>query len=77
LIDLWKDLYIPCFDLVVKKLSPTATIVADNMIFPPDNQAMAAAYRSHIRQHQGMDSILLPVGHGIEVTRRSDAAPAA
>jgi predicted O-methyltransferase YrrM len=70
LIDLWKDLYIPCFDRVVRKASPDALIVADNMIFPPDNQATAAAYRAHIRNQPGFDSILLPAGHGIEITRR-------
>ena len=40
------------------------------MIFPPDNQATAAAYRAHIRNQPGFDSILLPAGHGIEITRR-------
>jgi predicted O-methyltransferase YrrM len=74
LIDLWKDLYIPCFDLVLTRLSPQAIIVADNMIFPPDNQATAMAYRAHVRSHKGMDSVLLPVGHGIEVTRWSDVS---
>jgi predicted O-methyltransferase YrrM len=70
LIDLWKDVYIPCFDVILPKLAPGGIIVADNMIFPPDNQAMAAAYRAHVRSHSGMDSILLPVGHGIEISRR-------
>ena len=70
LIDLWKDLYIPCFDRVIGKTSPGALIVADNMIFPPDNQSIAAAYRAHIRSHPDFDSILLPAGHGIEVSRR-------
>jgi len=70
LIDLWKDLYIPCFDGVVRKTSPNAIIVADNMIFPPDNQTMAAAYRAHVRSQPDFDSILLPAGHGIELSRR-------
>jgi predicted O-methyltransferase YrrM len=69
LIDLWKDVYIPCFDRVMKKASPGAIIVADNMIFPPDNQAMAAAYREHVRKQPGVESVLLPAGHGIEVSR--------
>jgi predicted O-methyltransferase YrrM len=69
LIDLWKDVYIPCFDRVVRKLNPGGIIVADNMIFPPDNQANASEYRAHIRRHPGIESVLLPVGHGIEVTR--------
>jgi predicted O-methyltransferase YrrM len=70
LIDLWKDLYIPCFDRVIRKASPGALIIADNMIFPPDNQAMAAAYRAHVRSLPDFDSVLLPAGHGIEVSRR-------
>ena len=70
LIDLWKDLYIQCFDRVIRKASPGALIIADNMIFPPDNQAMAAAYREHVRSLPDFDSVLLPAGHGIEVSRR-------
>jgi predicted O-methyltransferase YrrM len=69
LIDLWKDVYIPCFDLVLAKSAPGALIIADNMIFPPDSQALAAAYRAHIRQNKNIESVLLPVGHGIEVSR--------
>jgi predicted O-methyltransferase YrrM len=72
LIDLWKDLYIPCFDALVEKLAPEGIIVADNMIVPRDNQAEALAYRTHVRSHPGIDSVLLPVGHGIEVSRWSD-----
>ena len=74
LIDLWKDLYIPCFDAVVGKLKPGTIIVADNMIFPPDNQARAAEYRAHIRRNPAVDSVLLPVGHGIEVSRWANSA---
>ena len=47
-----------------------------SLIFPPDNQAMAAAYRTHVRRQGGMDSILLPLGHGIEITCWNDAAKA-
>src|SRR5215471_213016 len=69
LIDLWKDVYIPCFDRVIGKAAPGTLIVADNMIFPPDNQVMAAAYRAHVRRQPGIESVLLPAGHGIEVSR--------
>ena len=34
LLDLWKDLYVPCFDLFYPKLSPGALVVADNMTYP-------------------------------------------
>ena len=32
LLDLWKNLYVPCFDLFLPTLAPDAFIVADNMI---------------------------------------------
>jgi len=70
LIDLWKDVYIPCFDAVRSKLSPAALVLADNMIYPPDSQESAQAYRAHVRK-QAMDTVLLPVGHGIEISRPS------
>jgi predicted O-methyltransferase YrrM len=70
LIDLWKDVYIPCFDAVRSKLAPAALVVADNMIYPPDSQESAQAYRAHVRKN-AMDSVLLPVGHGIEISRKS------
>jgi predicted O-methyltransferase YrrM len=67
LIDLWKDVYIQCFDAVRSKLAPGAIVIADNMIYPPDNHDAALAYRKHVRE-RGMDSVLLPIGHGIEVS---------
>src|SRR3546814_1454347 len=38
LIDLWKDLYIPCLDRLHPKLAAGGMILADNMIFPPENE---------------------------------------
>jgi predicted O-methyltransferase YrrM len=69
LLDLWKDLYIACFDLFYRKLAPGATVVADNMLFPEMSLAAATAYRRHVRATPGMSSVLLPVGSGIEVSR--------
>jgi predicted O-methyltransferase YrrM len=57
---------------VIGKASPGALIVADNMIFPPDNREAAEAYRAHIRRRPGLESVLLPLGHGIEVTRKTE-----
>ena len=71
LIDLWKDVYIQCFDAVRSKLTPGAFVIADNMIYPPDNHDAALAYREHVRKH-GMNSVLLPIGHGIEVSTQSE-----
>jgi predicted O-methyltransferase YrrM len=69
LVDLWKDLYISCFDLFYPKLRPGALIVADNMILPESAREHAEAYRRHVRAKAGIESVLLNVGHGIELSR--------
>ena len=69
LIDLWKDLYIPCFELTYPKLAPGAIVVADNMLFPDQYREGARAYRNAVKSKPGMTSVLLPVGSGIEVSR--------
>jgi predicted O-methyltransferase YrrM len=69
LLDLWKDLYIPCFDLFYPKLLPGAFIVADNMIYPESAREYAEAYRKHVRTKPDVQSVLLPVGSGLELSR--------
>src|SRR5262245_42184099 len=69
LLDLWKNLYIPCFDLLYPKLKRGALIVADNMIYPESARGQAESYRTHIRSKPDIESLLLPVGSGIELTR--------
>lgn len=69
LLDLWKDLYIPCFDLFYPMLGSGAVVVADNMMFPEFSRADAELYRKHVRARADIQSVLLPVGSGIEVSR--------
>ncbi|MGB6450933.1 MAG: class I SAM-dependent methyltransferase [Steroidobacteraceae bacterium] len=69
LIDLWKDLYVPCFELIAPKLAPRAILVADNMLRPEYARADAEAYRARVRRHRDMESVLLEVGSGICVSR--------
>ena len=69
LLDLWKDLYVSCFDLFYPKLKPGAIVVADNMLRPEDYLPDALKYRRHVRSHPKIDSVLLPVGSGIELSR--------
>jgi predicted O-methyltransferase YrrM len=66
-VDLWKDLYAPCLDAFYPKLNAGAIIVADNMLRPggPGIQRYAEAIRAKPR----LESVLLPVGSGLEVTR--------
>src|SRR3546814_15855272 len=50
LIDPWKDLYIPCLDRLHPKLAAGGMILADNMIFPPENEETAQATRPRARR---------------------------
>ena len=67
LLDLWKDMYVPCLEAFYPKLNPGAIIVADNMI-RPGNEAVKA-YGREVRAKAGITSVLLPVGTGLEVSR--------
>jgi len=49
LLDVWKDLYLPCFELVHPKLSPGGIIAADNMLLPESVRQQAEAYRARAR----------------------------
>lgn len=69
LLDLWKRFYIPCFDLAYPKLANGATIAADNMRYPTAVREAADNYRAHVKSKPGMDSVLLNVGSGIELSR--------
>jgi predicted O-methyltransferase YrrM len=69
LIDLWKDLYISCFDLLLPRLARGAFIAADNILEPPVFREMGEAYRLHVRASGRFDSVLLPVGSGVELSR--------
>jgi predicted O-methyltransferase YrrM len=69
LIDLWKELYIPCFDVLLPRLARGALIAADNMLEPPVFREMGEKYRRHVRANGGFDSVLLPIGSGVELSR--------
>jgi predicted O-methyltransferase YrrM len=69
LIDLWKDLYVPVFELLYPKLAPGALLVADNMLEPESVRAQARAYRERVRAAPDMSSVLLAVGNGLELSR--------
>ncbi len=67
LLDLWKDLYVPCLEAFYPKLNAGAIIVTDNMLRPGDDHI--AHYGRTVRAKPGITSVLLPVGAGIEVSR--------
>jgi predicted O-methyltransferase YrrM len=69
LVDLWKDLYVPCLELIYDKLPPGALVAADNMLFPEGVRADAERYQRRVRELE-FDTLLLPVGSGVELSRR-------
>jgi predicted O-methyltransferase YrrM len=68
LLDIWKDMYIPCLHALLPKLAVDGVIVADNMLQPERSRPPAAAYRAAVRAIPGLQSVLLPIGQGIDVT---------
>jgi predicted O-methyltransferase YrrM len=67
LLDLWKDLYTPCLEAFYPKLNPGAIIVADNMVMPGGEEV--ARYAKAVRAKPDMETIRLPVGSGLDVSR--------
>jgi predicted O-methyltransferase YrrM len=72
LVDLWKDLYVPCLEAFYPKLNPGAIVVADNITRPGGEDVLN--YVRAIRALPKIDSLLLPVGSGLEISRY-DASP--
>jgi predicted O-methyltransferase YrrM len=62
LIDCEKDDYIRFFDML--RLAPAAIVVADNIV-----SHGLTDYVAHVRRAPGTESITLPVGKGLEVSR--------
>jgi|TARA_R110002124_G_scaffold66982_5_gene182031 predicted O-methyltransferase YrrM len=71
LLDLWKDLYVPCLEAFYPKLNQGAIVVADNMIRPANTGV--EAYARAIRAKPGISSVMLPVGSGLEISRLATA----
>ncbi len=68
LVDIWKELYVPSFELIFPKLKKGGYLIGDNMIHPPMHHQEAAAYRTAIKATNAFDSVLLPIGSGVEVS---------
>jgi predicted O-methyltransferase YrrM len=55
--------------LFYPKLSPGALVIADNMTYPESATTHAMNYRKHVRIKRDMQSVLIPVGSGLELSR--------
>jgi predicted O-methyltransferase YrrM len=68
LLDIWKELYTPCFDAFYPKLSEEAIIASDNMISPEIARPDVRVYREAVRAKADLQTVLLPIGQGIELS---------
>ena len=69
LVDLWKNLYLPCLEAFYPKLNPGAIVVADNI---RAGRADVADYVQAVRAKPDMTSVMLPGGQGVEISRYKD-----
>jgi predicted O-methyltransferase YrrM len=76
LLDIWKDIYVACFEAVYPKLADEAVIATDNMIYPEGARPSAQALREAIRAKPDLQTVLLPVAQGIELTVKWSAGSA-
>ena len=67
LLDVWKGVYIPCLEAFLPKLAPGGLIAADNMTYPVTE--LAPLYQERVRHSPGMESTMVPVGNGMELSR--------
>lgn len=68
LLDVWKELYVPCLERIAPRMSRGGILVADNMLFPEMVREQAELYRAAVARLPDVGSTLLPIGQGIEVS---------
>jgi|TARA_B100000315_G_C14344356_1_gene481088 predicted O-methyltransferase YrrM len=64
-MDINKDQYIACFDLLLPKLKQHGIIVADNLL---THNKELAGYQDYVRSNPEITSFLVPIGNGFEVS---------
>ena len=68
LLDIWKEMYVPCLHAVYPKLADEGIIVADNMIEPAMVREDVRRYRAEVHKLPDMQTTLLPIGSGMELS---------
>lgn len=76
LLDIWKNMYLPCFEALYPKLADEGVIASDNMIYPESARDAVHALRDAVKRMPDLQTVLLPIGSGIELTVRWNAGNA-
>jgi predicted O-methyltransferase YrrM len=76
LLDVWKTLYLSCFEAVYPRLAEEGVIVSDNMIYPETARDAVRELRAAILAKPDLQTVLLPLGSGIELTVKWSAGSA-
>lgn len=66
-IDADKPDYVTYFELLLPKVIPNGLIVADNVI---SHGEVLAAYVARVKEHPLYESVTVPIGRGLEISRR-------
>jgi predicted O-methyltransferase YrrM len=74
LLDIWKDLYVPCLRAFYPKLADEGIIAADNMIEPEMLRGEVRKYRAAVGALPDIRTTLLPIGSGIELSVKWSSA---
>ena len=70
LLDIWKTAYVAAFEALYPKLAEAGIVVSDNMIEPAGAREDVRAFRRAAGAKGDLQSALLPIGSGIELTIR-------
>ncbi|GAA0272348.1 O-methyltransferase [Alteraurantiacibacter aestuarii] len=68
LLDIWKNLYVACFEAVYPRLPEGGVLVSDNMIYPEGAREATRALRQAIAAKPDLQTSLLMMGSGVELT---------
>jgi predicted O-methyltransferase YrrM len=70
LMDIWKEAYTPCLHALYPKLTDEGIIAADNMVQPASARENVREYRAAVKSYPDLQTTLLPIGSGIELSVR-------
>lgn len=66
-LDAEKDIYLPCYELLIPRMTPGGILVADNAI---SHQSVLRPMLDHALSDSRVDAVLVPIGNGELICRK-------